>query len=184
MSIETSGRKPPYPPSSPSGGSVWRSVLLGVVALTSAAALLAGCPGTLTDEEKAKFTGSGGPTFECEAIGPYLEKKCGSAGCHGATTPASNLDLVSPGVEERIADKTAMCGGLLVNTNDPQASVVYTKLLDPPPCGGRMPFLQEALPSEEIDCVLTWIEGIEPSGMMEMDGGAGGSSGDASDDAM
>jgi hypothetical protein len=110
---------------------------------------------------------SDAPTFECEAIGPYLDKKCANAGCHGAMMPAANLDLVSPGVEGRIADKSAMCGGLLVNTNDPQASLVYTKLLDQPPCGGRMPFLQEALPSEEIDCILTWIEGIEPSGMVK-----------------
>jgi hypothetical protein len=161
-------------------------VILGAVGLTSAAALLAGCPGTLTDDEKAKFTVGGG-TFDCEEIGPYLEKKCGNAGCHGATTPSSNLDLVSPGVEARIADKTAMCGGLLANTSDPQASVIYTKLLEMPPCGARMPFLQEALPEEEALCILTWLEGIEGGGPVDMDGGAGGSDGgegDASDDAM
>jgi hypothetical protein len=151
-------------------------VVIGAVGLFSTAALLAGCPGTLTDEEKAKFTG-GGTTFECEEIGPYLTKKCGTAGCHGATTPASNLDLVSPGVEQRIANKTAMCGGLLANTNDPQSSSIYTKLLDPPPCGARMPFLQEKLPDEEIDCVLTWLEGIEGGGPVEMDAGGGGSGG-------
>ncbi|HLM72976.1 MAG TPA: hypothetical protein VK459_09805, partial [Polyangiaceae bacterium] len=86
MSIERGGQNP-----TPAGAarrglrSLWRSVILGAVGLTSAAALLAGCPGTLTDEEKAKFTGAAGGTFECEAIGPYLEKKCGNAGCHGAT---------------------------------------------------------------------------------------------------
>lgn len=155
--------------------SLFQRVLLGATGMMSAAALLAGCPGTLTDEEKAKFTGGGG-TFECEAIGPYLETKCGSAGCHGAMTPASNLDLVSPGVDERIADKVSMCGGLLANTSDPPASVIYTKLQEQPPCGAPMPFLQERLPDEEIACILTWLEGIEPGGAGGM-GGAGGSGG-------
>lgn len=160
-----------------SGRSLWKRVALGVVGLTSVAALLAGCPGTLTDEEKAKFTGGGG-TFECPDIYPYLAEKCGTAGCHGATMPTSNLDLVSPGIEGRIANKTALCGGLLANTSDPQASVIFTKLLDPPPCGARMPFLKEALPDAEVDCILTWLEGIEGSAPVE-DAGAG----DASDDA-
>ena len=163
MSIERSGLQ---------ARGLWERAAIAAMGMVSAAALLAGCPGTLTDEEKAQFTG-GGPAVPCEAIGPYLAKKCGSAGCHGAMTPASNLDLVSPGVDERIADKTAMCGGFLANTTDPQASVIYTKLLDQPPCGARMPFLQAALPAAEIDCVLTWLEGIEPGSA----GGAGGMGG-------
>jgi hypothetical protein len=36
-----------------------------------------------------------------------------------------------------------------------------------------MPFLQAALPAAEIDCVLTWLEGIEPGSA----GGAGGMGG-------
>ncbi|MCK6592034.1 MAG: hypothetical protein L6Q76_31160 [Polyangiaceae bacterium] len=176
MSIERNGR---HRTGARRLSRLWIRAVLGAAAMVSAAALLGGCPGTLTDEEKAQFLTGGGPV-ECGPIGPFLETNCGGTGCHGAMMPASNLDLVSPGVDERVADKTSLCGGLLANTSDPQASVIYTKLLKTPPCGARMPFFRDPLSDEQAACILTWLEGIEPgqgAGGMGGSGGMGGGAG-------
>jgi hypothetical protein len=157
MRIEMGDQEPRRDPSR--SGALVRRVVFAVAALTSGAALLAGCPGTLDDKEK--FTTTGGPG-ECPEITAYLKTNCGGSGCHGAMLPASNLDLESPGVEERIADKAGMCAGLIANTSDPEASLLYTKLLNPPGCNAQMPFLREELPSNEINCILLWLDTIAP----------------------
>jgi uncharacterized membrane protein YgcG len=149
--------------------------LMGAAALLPLAVMLVGCPGTLDDAEKAKFTGGG--SGECPDVKTLLAEKCGGMGCHGPMLPSSNLDLESAGVEGRIVNKSSMCGGFLANTTDPEASVIYTKLLDPPMCGGRMPFLREPLPQSEISCVLEWLGTLEDTGSGS--GGAGGSGGGA-----
>jgi hypothetical protein len=159
-------------------GALVRRAVFAAFALTSGAALLAGCPGTLDDKEKFTTTGM---TGECPEINAYLKTNCGGAGCHGPTMSASNLDLESPGIEERIADKPGLCAGLLANTSDPESSLLYTKLLSPPGCNSQMPFLREPLPSNDVLCILMWLDTIAPG--TPVDAGMQDAQDDGPDDA-
>ena len=94
-------------------------------------ALAAGCPGTLTEEEKQIFQGGGA----CPDVPAMLAEKCGSANCHGSGSPSS-VDLGSPNVESRIVSVagTESCGSaILANPLDAAGSLIYAKLVDPPP---------------------------------------------------
>ncbi len=153
-------------------------ILLASALGTSIALLSAGCPGTLENKE-AFLAGSG----NCPDMPAFLADKCGTANCHSGAAPAAMLDLKSPGVEARVADKPgAQCVGKLANTSDPENSLLYTKLLDPPGCGLRMP-IGAPLSAEESFCVAQWIETLTPgmgtggAGGMSGTGGAGGAGG-------
>jgi hypothetical protein len=99
-----------------------------------------------------------------------FEQKCAGA-CHGASSPAMGLDLVSPGLADRIANRTSdACGGLpLVVPGDPATSYLLAKLAPNPTCGEQMPAGGAALSAEEYDCVSDWIALMPESG-----GGDGG----------
>lgn len=132
--------------------------LVSFSALTAAAALLSGCPGTLDNPEAFGLGGA------CPDIPPFLASKCGTAGCHVGPTPAQKLDLSSPGVAARVAGQPAtLCvGNLLANPSDPMSSVLYRKLTDAPPCGGTMPIGGPPLTDAELDCIAEWIGTLEP----------------------
>jgi hypothetical protein len=125
------------------------------------AAPLAGCPGHLEDPGRfaGEFGTGGSTTTACPDVPTLLSTTCTAAGCHAATTPAAGLDLASPGVFMRLSGKQAMGGsGLLVDPTNPASSVLYTKLMSPPPFGSRMPLVGMPLGDAEVACVLTWIE--------------------------
>jgi hypothetical protein len=90
--------------------------------------------------------------------------RCGGEGCHGTEgSTAANLDLVSPGVEDRVSNAPgSSCAGILANPGDPEASLLYTKLTDDPGCGARMPMSGEPLTDDEMTCVRDWISGLLP----------------------
>lgn len=137
-------------------------------------AALAGCPGTLKDKERFL---DGGPCPDVPAA--ILAAKCGGSSCHGATKPQQGLDLESPGVAARVVGHPAQeCTGILADPGAPEASVLYTKLLDTPPCGGRMPLGPDKLSDQEVGCVKQWIaeQTAAPTGGGGM-GGAGGGGG-------
>jgi hypothetical protein len=124
------------------------------------AAPIAGCPGSLDDPGRfAGEFGTGGGAGSCPDVPSLLSTTCTASSCHAATMPAGGLDLASPSVFMRLSGKMAMGGsGLLVDPTNPTASVLYTKLMSPPPFGSRMPLVGPALGDSEIACVLTWIE--------------------------
>jgi hypothetical protein len=130
------------------------TIASAIMAMTTSAGLLSGCPGTLDDPDRFKG---------CTDTPALLVAKCTKPGCHSDASPAAKLDLKSPGVESRVAGQPAtFCvGGLLANPADPESSVLYRKLTDAPPCGAAMPLGDTAFTDLQLDCVLDWIGTLE-----------------------
>lgn len=135
-----------------------------------------GCPGTLEDKDRfladtdgAALDGGGdgadgpaadGATACGDVVARIFQPQCGSSGCHGAMAPQQALDLVSPGVAARVVGVTGKgCAGALADPSNPQASLLYSKLLARPPCGAQMPLAQPPLGSADVACILAWIAG-------------------------
>lgn len=152
--------------------------LVASALLGAAAALAAGCPGTLDD--KSRFV-----TEDAGACGDVpttiFEPTCARASCHSAVNPAQGLDLASPDVAARVVGQPATeCVGTLADPLAPEASILYLKLTPSPPCGARMPFNGTPLSDAQIACVKDWIAmqvlpGTGGSGGTAGHGGAGGS---------
>lgn len=133
-------------------------------ALAIAAALVAaGCAGELEDPERFADCAPG-------YVEQLFQTACGGA-CHAGDEPAAGLDLVSPGVEDRLIDvvsTTETCGGRPLVASDgmaPEDHLLLDKLAETPSCGGRMPFGGELLPSRDVECVRRWVDetlGVAP----------------------
>jgi hypothetical protein len=133
-----------------------RALLLASLA---SAAALAGCPGSL--EDPGRFAAQFG---NCPDVPELLAKTCTDAGCHASTEPSAGLDLASPDVFGRLAGDAAEGGaGRLIDPDQPDASLLYTKLLSPPPFGSRMP-IGGSLDDAETTCILAWIEASAKGG--------------------
>lgn len=120
-------------------------------------AVLGGCPGTLDDPDR--FARGGGSSGGCPDIPTELfADRCATAGCHNADDAAGSLNLDASGLEARIVDVDAVgCDGKLVDTADPEASVMYTKCLESNDCASRMPLTGTDLNSEELQCLLDYL---------------------------
>jgi cytochrome c5 len=122
------------------------------------------CAGTLAYPEEAFLessdAGSTGDAMAatCPDIPTVLSQTCGVSGCHDATTKSQGMDLQSAGVASRLVGAQAKGGaGFLIDTTNPSASVVYTKLLQPPPYGARMPLTGAPFDDATTQCVLAWV---------------------------
>jgi len=127
------------------------------------------CAAPLDDPARFLDGGSTSQAYcEVDPEADILAVKCAGSVCHSATDQkAAGLDLVSPGVADRvrnIASASAECGGsMLVVPGDPTASLLFKKVsMDTPPCGSRMPLAQEPLSEEDIGCVASWIQEMSP----------------------
>ncbi|MDX2056069.1 MAG: hypothetical protein SFV15_26950 [Polyangiaceae bacterium] len=72
------------------------------------------------------------------------------------------MDLISAGFEDRLKDtKASLCSAwVLVTPGVAEASLLYQKVVsDGPPCGVRMP-VGQALPTEQVQCLKSWIESL------------------------
>ncbi|MET0595610.1 MAG: hypothetical protein ABW133_23135 [Polyangiaceae bacterium] len=125
---------------------------------------LTGCPGTLADKEayEAALDGGKGSNGEGGGCGDVVARifvpNCGGTACHGANAPQQDLDLVSPGVASRVMNVAGTgCAVTLADRMNPEASLIYQKLLPNPPCGGQMPLARPSLSRDDIACVLGWI---------------------------
>lgn len=120
---------------------------------------LAGCAGELENPER--FTDC--PPGQVEQM---FQAKCAGAngtGCHSASMPDADLDLVSAGVGERVKGltSTSMCEGRALVEADPGAQhLMLEKVEDDPTCGSRMPFGEQALSAKEIECVRRWVDDL------------------------
>jgi hypothetical protein len=130
------------------------------VKIAIAFALLAGgCAGEL--ENPQRFTDC--PPGQVEQM---FQAKCAGAdgtGCHSANMPDAELDLVSPGVGERVKTLTStnMCEGRALVEADPTANhLMVEKLEEDPTCGSRMPFGEQELTAKEIECVRRWVDDL------------------------
>lgn len=149
-------------------------LLLGSI-VTIGVSTVSGCPGTIDDIDRFKTTAGSA----CDVEGTLFPTKCTDALCHNATDLIADLDLESPGLPSRVVGQASSpdeeCPGeLLVDPANPEASLLYAKLVDPPPCGSPMPFTGDPLTEEEVQCVLTWIEGLGAGGATTTGGGMGG----------
>jgi hypothetical protein len=138
------------------------------------------CPGSLSyppeafgggDDAGSTTTPQEAGNGSCPDVPTMFAHTCGVSGCHDANTKAQALDLASPNVAMRLVGVPATEGaGLLIDTKSAAQSVVYTKLLQPPPFGSRMP-LTGALDDATIQCVLTWVTSQAGSNQPGPDGG-------------
>jgi hypothetical protein len=126
-----------------------------------------GCPGSLADADKECF-------LQEERAHTILVASCAYGGCHSAKDKSTGLDLESPSTGKRLAGKASLTcnGGVLIEVGNADASVVYTKLSDPPPCGSRMPLAHPELADEDKQSIRAWITGL--NGSCSGAGGAGG----------
>ena len=151
-----------------------KSVLLRFISMKTAVAVLAlalaslglsGCPGDLDP----RLLGPVGPTV-CDAATFMRGTKCSIAGCHNVTMPASDLDLFSPGVVQRLLGQmppagSDACGAnttpYIVAGSEPVMGLLLDKLKASAPCGLPMPYPGlELLPQNEIDCITEWAQAV------------------------
>lgn len=101
----------------------------------------------------------------CEDPAAFVRDTCGMEGCHVPGNLLGTVDLVSPGVAERLIDQdTLMCEGeLLVDSNDPARSFLLDKMNAIPRCGAQMPFLGVPLNARERACVTAFVEQLVPT---------------------
>jgi hypothetical protein len=133
--------------------------------VVSALLLLAGCAAPL--EDPARFTGEAAACPEgVDVEREVLAVSCAGSICHSpGETPAGDLDLVSPGVVDRVAEiESPNCAGeVLAVPGDPEGSLIVRKLGDDPPCGDPMPLVGDIDPGDAA-CIREWIEAISPAG--------------------
>ncbi|MCX4239576.1 nucleotide-binding protein [Paraliomyxa miuraensis] len=104
------------------------------------------------------------PSFDCD-ISDLFAQRCDGGTCHGAgTSPAADLDLLSPNVEHRVSGAPGTtCNGIIADPANPRASLLYTKVTEPV-CGVLMPTGREPLDAGEVSCIESWISGLLPPG--------------------
>lgn len=134
-------------------GGAWLALLL----------ISSGCPGRIDDP--ATLVGE----IDCIAYTDQLiERSCAISGCHqSANTSNGNLALVAEDLGAALLDVpgSSSCNGTpLLSSSDPAESLMYSKLLDTPPCGDRMPLFARPPQQFEIDCMLEWVEAQIPGG--------------------
>ncbi|MGZ3454419.1 MAG: hypothetical protein ACXWUG_07905 [Polyangiales bacterium] len=147
--------------------------------IASVALALGACPGTL---DEGKFAGAGTCTDPVKEI---FTPTCAVSGCHStADSDASGkLDLEAPNVADRLRGKKAFGGaGFLIDTTNPEQSVIITKLKSPVPFGSRMPLGLAALDSVKQKCIHDWAV-ANATGGSPPDSGGDETSDDAASDA-
>lgn len=127
--------------------SDWVRALAGFAALLSAAC------------------GGGGGAADAGAcdVEALFANRCSGDVCHSGSSPAADLDLVSPGFHEHIVGARGnQCTGTVANPADPESSLLYVKVAGQPACGSRMPLVGDDLTEHEVSCVRDWISGLLP----------------------
>ena len=118
--------------------------------------LLTACPGRLDDP--GLFLDGGGGDGGCNVEAGIFQVTCAGAGCH--TPPAdNNLDLVSPGVADRLKGTSATC------SNRPYTTYLPAKVeMTTPPCGAAMPLGKAMLTTAELACVNAYMAALTDGG--------------------
>ena len=100
-----------------------------------------------------------------EDVAPIFGSSCGTSICHeleGQSKTLSKLDLIAPGVEERLLDQpsTDCAGKVFVDSENFEASYLLEKLENQrPSCGSPMP-IGLPLSTEQLDCLRSWVESL------------------------
>jgi hypothetical protein len=85
---------------------------------------------------------------------------CGGIACHGtADFEGFYVDLVRTELVGK--EGTGQCAGqYIIDPNDPEASLLITKLSDTPACGAQMPFAGLTISTEQRDCLVEWTRAV------------------------
>jgi hypothetical protein len=127
-------------------------------ALTAAALLAAGCPGSLGDT--SRFTAACPTDIQTAIFVP----RCATAGCHSTGDHVASLDLQSPDVDARLVGKPATGGdGLLIDPLYTDGSVLIRKLTPAPPFGEQQP-PGAPLDTFTLDCIRAWARTCDADG--------------------
>jgi hypothetical protein len=107
---------------------------------------------------------AGGPpvTAGCNGF-DVLQEYCATSGCHGPGSAFGDFASSEDAAREFIGVESGLsCAGqgAIVDTDDPSASLIVTKINGEAECGSPMPLTGEQLTDEEIDCVEEWISGF------------------------
>jgi hypothetical protein len=88
-----------------------------------------------------------------------LQPRCGACHAGPQAAAAGTVDLISPGVRERLRGFSRICVGRQLATTEPSVGGhFFDKLAGAVPnCGVRMPPTGPPLPADEIDCLKTWV---------------------------
>ncbi len=128
---------------------------------------LSGCPGKLDNLQQFIGGGEGGvPT--CNIPGASVElqlirPRCASGGCHNRADHAADLDLVSPGIAQRLIDRPSSCMNKpLINGAMRDQSYLLEKLGSSPGCGRQMPLGAPAFTADELACARVWVNSLNP----------------------
>jgi hypothetical protein len=107
--------------------------------------------------------GGGGPALGCNGF-EVLQQHCANANCHGQANAPFGGFASSPDAARDYIDveSNAACAnqGAIVNTDDPAASLLVTKVTGEADCGSPMPIGGEPLSDDEIACLEDWIAGF------------------------
>ena len=134
-----------------------------------ACALLAACGSDVAQEGSDEPTGvsqEGTPPcfdVESELFGAETTDDtpgCAGAGCHDPGQ--GQLDLVSPGVSQRLlgvaVGGSCASSALVANSSDPEGSLLYEKVAgSTPPCGNPMPLVGPKLSGEQLACLAEYL---------------------------
>ncbi len=98
-----------------------------------------------------------------------VEGKCGGLGCHGSPSGAGvfgDLGFEVDTLTTRLVNKpgTGACvDSFWVDPANPDASLLITKLSDPPTCGAAMPYVGGEITDAERDCIIAWTRAVAAS---------------------
>jgi hypothetical protein len=118
--------------------------------------------GTSAGAAGSSSSSSSGNASSCDGFA-LLAANCGTSGCHGE---GSNLEdfAASEAAARAFIDKpgTLACTGqgLVIDTENPEDSLMVRKLSDDAPCGQQMPISGEPLSAAEVECIEDWISGL------------------------
>lgn len=151
-----------------------------IALVIAAAALAAGCAGSI-DDPASYYAASGGCPSDFDVERDLFARSCGGLGCHASEDSAAGLDLVSEGVGARLrAHSSGLCDDRpLLVAGDPGGSFFFEKLEEEPSCGERMPMGRAPLGPTEQVCLEQYLEALigAPSGEGASDAGVGGDAG-------
>jgi ribosomal protein S27E len=103
------------------------------------------------------------PSAPPECVTKIFQNSCKNVTCHGAG--ASQVDLVTAGVEKRLVGKMSASNGLcknrvLVSPSGGESLLLQKITQTQPPCGAAMPPLGTQLSDTEQTCLTEWVDSL------------------------
>jgi hypothetical protein len=136
----------------------WVVILIG---------LACACSGDDDDDNAQPHPGAGaGAGAACDARTDVFPVVCGTSICHDGAI--NGLDLIAPGLDERVLDVPAAgtdCGKTtlpLVDSQRPERSLILQKLSEAPPCGSPMPLGSgpSGLTQDQLSCIQAFVRAV------------------------